>query len=553
MVELTDHSYSQILKNYFHLSEFRKGQKEIISAILEHKDVLGVLPTGGGKSLCYQFIAIHTQKLVIVISPLIALMKDQVASLRQLNIPTGCVYFNQGLEEKRIIFKELKKGGSFVLFLSPERIQKEGFQEWIKSQDVALFAIDEAHCISQWGHDFRAEYAQLSVLRSLKPEVPLLALTASATPNVVNDIARQLQMNKVEKKVYGFYRPNLFYQVEDCENEDEKMGWLIKSLNQFKDGRAIVYCGTRKTTENVCSELKSHFAQVGFYHAGMSQSERDQIQENYQAGILKILVATNAFGMGVDQPDVRLVVHYNMPANIDSLYQEMGRAGRDGQPSTCLMLYTKKDKGLQVYFIESSDSPSEIKKLRWRNLNALLSYCEGSECRHSEILTYFKDSQRLKKCGHCDQCEPHSHRKVGKLTILKKSVKKAISKDEIISISTNAPTPISTDKQEYKNKNVKPTTRSNVFFKSKVAITADVPFQLDSLSEERFQKLRLWRKDFAEEQDLPSFMILHDKTLREIAEQNPQSLDELRKIKGMGDKKIEQLGWEILAELTQRG
>jgi ATP-dependent DNA helicase RecQ len=517
-------SFGKILRDSFRLTEFRLGQKEIINAIIANKDVLGVLPTGGGKSLCYQFIAIYTQKLVIVVSPLIALMKDQVAALRQLGIPTGCVFYNQSLDEKRAIFNELKKGGPFILFLSPERIQKEGFQQWLKSQPVALFAIDEAHCISQWGHDFREEYTQLSVLRTLKPEVPLLALTASATPNVVNDIARQLKMNNVDKKVYGFYRPNLFYQVEVCENEDEKISWVTKALNQFKEGRVIVYCGTRKNAESVCLELRNHFTQVGFYHAGMPQAERDNTQIKYQAGELKILVATNAFGMGVDQPDVRLVVHYNMPANIDSLYQEMGRAGRDGKPSTCLMLYSKKDKGLQVYFIESSESPAEIKKLRWRNLNALLSYCEGSECRHAEILTYFKDSQRLKKCGHCDQCEPNSLRKVGKFTILKKAVKNLITGTE----------------QLFKTAKAKTKTDAK---------TAETPFQLDTLSEERFQKLRQWRKDYAEELDQPAFMILHDKTLRQIAQENPRSLDELRQINGIGDKKIEQFGWDILAEL----
>lgn len=524
--------FSTILKESFHLTEFRKGQKEIISSILENKDVMGVLPTGGGKSLCYQFIAIYKQKLVVVVSPLIALMKDQVYALQQLGIPSGCVFYNQSVEEKRAIFSALQKGGPFVLFLSPERIQKDGFHQWIQKQDVALFAIDEAHCISQWGHDFREEYTQLSVLRTLKPDVPLLALTASATPNVVNDIALQLKMHNVEKKVYGFYRPNLFYQVEVCEREEDKIKWIIKSIQQFKEGRIIVYCGTRKNTEAVCSELQEQFENVGYYHAGLPQAERNQTQQDYQTGKLRILVATNAFGMGVDQPNVRLVVHYNMPANIDSLYQEMGRAGRDGIESTCLMLYSKKDKGLQVYFIESAESPPDLKKLRWRNLNALLSYCEGSECRHSEILTYYKDSQRIKRCGHCDQCEPHSHRMVGKTTIIRKVAHNLkTTAHKIFDFASH-------NNDQDTNISSKPKTKK-----------ADTPFELDALSEERFQNLRRWRKEIAEELDQPAFIILHDRTLRELAQLNPQSLDDLRTIKGMGDKKIEQFGWDILAEL----
>lgn len=512
-----------ILTKNFNLNSFRKGQKEIISTILSNKDVMGVLPTGGGKSLCYQFIAVYYNKLVVVVSPLIALMKDQVYNLNKIGIPAGCIYYNQPIEEKKEVFAKMAQKGSFVLYLSPERIQKTGFHEWIKNQDVALFAIDEAHCISQWGHDFREEYTSLSVLRSLQPNVPIIALTASATPLVLNDIAKQLQIQNADRKVYGFYRPNLFYQVTECENEDEKIDWIASALNKFTEGRKIIYCGTRKNTEYVCEILKQNFQGVAHYHAGMSTQERTQIQDDYQNGKLNILVATNAFGMGVDQPNVRLVIHYNMPSNIDSLYQEMGRAGRDDKDSTCLLLYSKKDKGLQVYFIESSESNPEIKKLRWKNLNALISYSEGSECRHSEILTYFKDSHRIKRCGHCDVCEPKSERMVQFSKKQKSIFSRILNNSEVESSKKNAG-------------NIK-------------SIKNNSTLDLDVESESRYQKLRVWRKEIAEEKDLPAFVIFHDKTLKEIAAINPQSLDELRKIKGMGDKKIEDYGWDILAEL----
>lgn len=494
------------LQKSFNLSSFRTGQREIIQAVLDKKDALAVLPTGAGKSLCYQFPAIYLNQLVIVISPLIALMKDQVASLIKKGIPAGCLHSGQSESDKKQIFANINKGGTFILYLSPERVQKEGFQKWIVDRPIALFAVDEAHCVSQWGHDFREEYAELKVLKSLRPDVPILALTASATPTVLDDVAKNLKLIKPARLVHGFYRPNLYYQVETCSDDKEKSQWLLQGLKQNPTGRILIYCGTRKVTEEIAEFLQQKNEQVGFYHAGLSTEERTRVQVDYQNGKLRILVATNAFGMGIDQPDVRLVVHYQMPANIDSLYQEMGRAGRDGAHSTCLMLYSKKDKGLQSFFIQSSTANKSIKDLRWRNLEALVSYSEAGECRHSEILTYYKDSQRLKKCGHCDVCDPSSNRKILKVEI-----------------------PI-----------LKTLTRK----KSKSSATV-----LDSVEEERFQLLRNWRKSKADELDVPAFVIFSDKTLRDLAQKNPQSLDDLKDIYGIGEAKLEKFGWDLLAEL----
>ncbi len=503
------------LKTSFGLSEFRKGQREIINAVLSKQDALAVLPTGGGKSLCYQLPAVFTNQLVIVISPLIALMKDQVYSLNQKGIPAGCLYSKQTEDEKRKIFSDIQKGGAYILYLSPERVQKDGFKTWIANKKITLFAVDEAHCVSQWGHDFREEYSELKTLKDLRPDVPILALTASATPTVLDDIAKNLKLNKPQRLVHGFYRPNLYYQVETCAEEDEKIHWITQAIKQNPTGRILIYCGTRKVTESLSKDLQSKFSDVGFYHAGISTAERTQTQEAYAESKLRILVATNAFGMGIDQPDVRLVMHYQMPANIDSLYQEMGRAGRDEKHSTCLMLYSKKDKGLQSYFIQTSTAAKAIKDLRYRNLDALVSYSEAGECRHSEILTYYKDSQRLKKCGHCDTCDPKSNRKIQtpKFSELISSTKKSTTKKKVFSFTDDS--------------------------------------KLSKIEEERFQTLREWRKAKATELDLPAFVIFGDKTLRELAQKNPQSLAELTGIYGIGEQKQEKFGWDILAELKK--
>jgi ATP-dependent DNA helicase RecQ len=298
--------------------------------------------------------------------------------------------------------------------------------------------------------------------------------------------------------------------VEACANDDEKYSWLEQALRQHPTGRVLVYCGTRKSTEQIAGYLEKRFDKVGYYHAGLSTEERTQVQNDYMNSELRILAATNAFGMGVDQADVRLVVHFQLPANIDSLYQEMGRAGRDEKPSTCLLLFAKADKGLQSYFISNSDAPQAIKDLRWRNLDALVAYAESGECRHAEVITYYKDAQRITKCGHCDSCLVDSDRRVQKPAFHSKAPK------------------IKTRKR-----------------KRDAANHQDLSVD----QAERLQALKDWRKAKAKELDLPAFMIFSDKSLRDMAIKNPKSLSSLRNVHGIGDAKLEKFGDELIVAM----
>ncbi|MFO1463527.1 MAG: ATP-dependent DNA helicase RecQ [bacterium] len=499
-----------LLREHFGFPHFRKGQLDILRSVLAGQDTLAVMPTGGGKSLCYQIPALDRPGIVLVVSPLISLMQDQVGALRARGIPAGCLHTGQEASKKREIFSELRRAERYLLYLSPERVQKPGFAAWARQQSISLIAIDEAHCVSQWGPDFRQDYHRLALLRELKPEVPLLALTATATPQVLRDISRQLGMKKPARHVYGFYRPNLYYQVETCEHEGLKRSLVRRALQRHPEGKVLIYCGTRKQCEELAAELAPEFAGVDFYHAGLATEQRNAIQQDFGAGRTRILLATNAFGMGIDQPDVRLVVHYQMPANIESYYQEIGRAGRDGGEATCLLLYAKRDKGLHSYFITQSQAEERHRQQRWRALDTMVQFAEGGECRHAGILTYFRDSFRIGACGHCDVCAPSSARRIPR--------------------EETTPLPAS------------PTR------KKKGKELSDTP--LDAAGQLRYELLKAWRKEYAQARDIPAFLVFSNKTLQDLAAKHPGTLEELERIYGLGPQKIEAFGAELLQSLN---
>lgn len=397
------------LSEQFGFAKFRPGQEEVVRAVLAGRDAMAVMPTGQGKSLCYQLPATLLPGLTLVISPLIALMQDQVAGLKQRKIAAAA--FHSGLtgSEKHRVIQDLNQKRLQLLYLAPERMQHEGFLQLLRSLWVSLLVVDEAHCISQWGHDFRPDYLKIGRLRQELTNPPCLALTATATSRVQTDLCKRLSLRDPLKLVAGFRRPNLALSVRLCQSRQDKLAALERLVRETGKGTILIYCATRRAVEEVAEWLGQSHQSVGYYHAGLSDEERQLVHDDFRRGNVRILAATNAFGMGIDKSDVRLVVHFDIPGSVEAYYQEVGRAGRDGRPAACCLLFHERDLATQEYFIqqaaqdpEGADRAERMKTL----LQEMLGYVSVSDCRQLAILEYFsdEDERALGPCGLCDRC-----------------------------------------------------------------------------------------------------------------------------------------------------
>ena len=390
----------EALKQHFGFSEFRPLQEEIIAEVLRGRDVLALLPTGAGKSLCYQLPAVMRPGVTLVISPLIALMKDQVGGLIGRDISAAYLNSTQGIKETREIQNRLALGEIKILYVAPERLKKEGFKEFVTGLPVNLIAIDEAHCISDWGHDFRPEYRKLGILRELFPKVPFIALTATATQKVRQDIEFQLQFKDHAVFVGSFNRPNLTYLIRPKNRAYEQ---TLAYLEDHPKYTGIVYCHSRAAAEKFAEHLSADGVPAVAYHAGLTVKERHKAQELFMSGEVRVATATIAFGMGIDKPDIRFVVHYDLPRNLESYYQETGRAGRDSLPADCILYFSYGDIRKHEFFIDKTTNPHRAAVAR-RQLETLVTFCTAPHCRRRMMLKYFGEDYPLKNCASCDIC-----------------------------------------------------------------------------------------------------------------------------------------------------
>ena len=399
------------LQSVFGLPEFRHGQEEIIRAVGEGRDILAVMATGSGKSLCYQLPAVALKKRCLVISPLISLMNDQVAKLKLLNVAVATTHSGLDDEDPNQVLKEWAERRLHLYYVSPERIAMPDFFSFLKKNPPDYVAIDEAHCIAQWGHDFREEYRDLG---RIKKELgcPVMALMATATPEVQKEIVSSLSLHSPLVRVHGFYRPNLKFRGKMESGKKARFEIILQFLKNLSEGAAIVYCATRKSVDGLTKILKSHHLPAYAYHAGLDNQERDASHRHFREDGRVILVATNAFGMGVDRPDVRAVIHAQMPGSLEAYYQEAGRAGRDGEDATCLLFFGGDDAAIQEFFIQNSGeglSPKEQENLRRHRESILLlmqRYAYSQTCRQKSLMEYFGDHEELVQgCRSCDNCE----------------------------------------------------------------------------------------------------------------------------------------------------
>ncbi len=593
-----------VLHSVFGYPEFRGEQADIVELVAGGGDALVLMPTGGGKSLCYQIPSLVREGCGVVISPLIALMQDQVDALAELGVRAAFLNSTQDFDEVLRIERALRRGELDLLYVAPERLMTPRCLELLDSAHIALFAIDEAHCVSQWGHDFRPEYIRLSVLHERYPQVPRIALTATADFQTRDEIVHRLQLGDARQFISSFDRPNIRYQIVEKENVRRQLLDFIRSEHDGDAG--IVYCLSRKKVEETAEFLNESGIRALAYHAGMDSSVRSAHQSRFlrEEGI--VMVATIAFGMGIDKPDVRFVAHLDLPKSIEGYYQETGRAGRDGQPADAWMAYGLQDVVQQRRMIDESDADIQFKRAQSARLDAMLGLCETLGCRRVRLLDYFGQSSG--PCGNCDTClnPPVSFDateavqkllstiyRVGQrfgaghvLDVLRGIDSEKVKQWNHQQLSTFgigsakgeaewrailrqaiALDLIEIDHEAYGSLKLPEAARAVLKGEQAIAMrryqrpvrsraaakpTAATESDLSPAQQSLYERLRWWRVETARSHNVPAYVIFHDATLREIARAMPMSLDDMRQVSGVGEKKLETYGEQIIALVAEQ-